>query len=85
MDRENAPDDSSRLFRLRVIFLTERLMSADHGEGLWTVAHEIAHSRLNHCGGGHPYEDECAADELAKTWGFAEPPERGTQRERFYR
>jgi hypothetical protein len=43
-------------------------------EALWTIAHEIAHSRLDHGTGG--IDAEIEADKLAGQWGFEEPPTR---------
>ena len=62
---------------VRVIFLSDGIGAEPRDDGLWTVAHEIAHSRLNH-GTGLPtssgiFDDELSADKLAGRWGFAEP------------
>lgn len=67
---------------LRVIFLSERLMDFPKDDALWTIAHEIAHSRLDHKYGG--YETELEVDRLVGEWGFVEPKERAEARERCY-
>lgn len=67
--------------KLRVIYLSERLAAYPRDEVLWTVAHEVAHSRLDHAGGG--YDVEVDADDLVRAWGFAEPPDRGEEREKY--
>lgn len=70
-----SPDEVREgLIWLRVIFLSEQLMKLDKDEALWTIAHEIAHSRLQHEGGS--FYEECAADRLANEWGFIEPSDR---------
>jgi hypothetical protein len=69
--------------RLRVIFLSERLASRPRDEVLWTVAHEIAHSRLGHARAGH--DDEVEADELVRARGFAEPADRSEERSKYPR
>jgi hypothetical protein len=65
--------------RERVIFLSEQLSRMDKDEALWTIAHEIAHSRLDHESGG--FDSEKQADTLVGEWGFAEPPARDLERE----
>lgn len=69
--------------RVRLIYLSERLATEPRDQVLWTVAHEIAHSRLAHTAGG--YGAECEADDLVRAWGFAEPPGRGQEREEYPR
>ncbi len=69
--------------RLRFIYLSERLATEHRDTVLWTVAHEIAHSRLNHAAGGSDAEAE--ADDLVRAWGFAEPPGRSKEREKYPR
>jgi hypothetical protein len=48
---------------------------------LWTVAHEIAHSWLDHGTGG--FDAEVESDRLAQEWGFKEPAGRAAERERY--
>lgn len=67
--------------RVRLIYLSERLAARPRDEVLWTVAHEIAHSRLAHAAGG--YDAEVEADDLVRAWGFAESPGRGGEREKY--
>ena len=67
--------------RVRLIYLSERLATEPRDQVLWTVAHEIAHSRLAHAAGGH--DAECEADDLVRAWGFAEPPDRGEERKKY--
>jgi hypothetical protein len=74
--------DSADVARLRMIFLSESLMDRPADEVLWTVAHEIAHSRLEHDRGGR--EAEAEADALAGAWGFVEPSGRAADREHHY-
>jgi hypothetical protein len=62
------------LIKFRIIFISEQVMRLPEDEALWIVAHEIAHSRLNHDSGNRAAEDE--ADGLAKEWGFTAPPDR---------
>lgn len=71
-----------RLVKLRVIYLSESLMSQPKDEVLWTIAHEIAHSRLDHTTGG--YDVEVEVDQLVAKWGFKEPKDRKQGRE-WYR
>ena len=66
---------------IRIIFLSEQLAEKPKDEALWTVAHEIAHSRLNHDDGG--FDVEVEADRLAQEWGFKEPEGRAAERERY--
>lgn len=75
-------ETDDELVRVRIIFLSERLSGMAREEALWTIAHEIAHSRLNHhmLGG---FEQEYDADALVKAWGFVEPPDRAAARERY--
>jgi hypothetical protein len=69
--------------RLRMIYLSERLMTAPRDDVLWAIAHEIAHSRLNlHITG---QDDEVAADRLVREWGFTESAERAARREKHFR
>lgn len=73
---------------VRVIFLSEQLVRMTKDEGLWTVAHEIAHSRLNYLGDEHHrwgggYEAEVKADALAEQWGFPAPPDAAARREKY--
>jgi hypothetical protein len=68
--------------RLRVIFLSEQLASVPKSEALWTIAHEIAHSRLNHMRGG--FDEELEADRLVQEWGFTEPKGRAAERKKLY-
>lgn len=63
------------LLRLRLIYLSEQLMEKPKAEAEWTIAHEIAHSRLNH-EEINTLETETAADELAAEWGFPAPESR---------
>jgi hypothetical protein len=49
-------------------------------KALWTIAHEIAHSRLNQGTGG--FDAEVEADRLVEEWGFKEPEGRAAERER---
>jgi hypothetical protein len=72
---------SSGYLRVRVIFLSEQLMRLPRDEAQWTIAHEIAHSHLEHTGAGRTAE--CNADSLAESWGFTEPPGRGADRARY--
>lgn len=67
---------------LRVIFLSEQLMDFPKDDVLWTIAHEVAHSRLDHGVGGH--ETEVDADQLVQEWGFDVPNERAAEREHCY-
>ncbi len=69
------------LVRLRIIFLSEQLLAVPKEEALWTIAHEIAHSRLDHGLAG--YEAEVEADRLVSEWGFTEPKERPKDREGY--
>lgn len=69
--------------RVRLIYLSERLATEPRDQVLWTVAHEIAHSRLAHTAGG--YDAECDADDLVRAWDFSEPPDRGREREKYRR
>lgn len=69
------------LVRIRIVFLSEELLGATKEEALWTIAHEIAHSRLGHSLAG--YEAEVQADRLVRGWGFAEPEDRPKNRERY--
>ena len=69
------------LVRLRIIFLSEQLLAAPKEEAFWTIAHEIAHSRLDHGRAG--YDAEIEADRLVKDWGFQEPKDRPRDRERY--
>jgi hypothetical protein len=66
---------------IRIIFLSEKLADMPKDEALWTIAHEVAHSRLNHGFGG--YEAEVEADRLVQEWGFKEPEGRAAERERY--
>lgn len=73
---------------VRVIFLSEQLLRMPKDEGLWTIAHEIAHSRLNYLGDEHHrwgggYEAEVKADALAEQWGFQAPPDAAARREKY--
>jgi hypothetical protein len=54
----------------RAIFVSERLVGFSREEALWTIAHDIARSRLGHDEG---CEKELKADRLVAEWGFAEP------------
>jgi hypothetical protein len=65
----------------RVIFLSEQLSSMEKDEALWTIGHEIAHSRLDHGRGGFDVEEQ--ADALAAEWGFTEPVARNLERESY--
>jgi hypothetical protein len=67
----------------RVIWLDMKLAKEPEEDAIWTVAHEIAHSRLNQSSGG--YDAEYQADLLAKEWGFIEPANRASERERYKR
>lgn len=69
------------LVKLRVIYLSERLMNSQKDDALWTIAHEIAHSRLDHDTGG--YDVEVEVDNLVQEWGFIEPKDRGVNREAY--
>ncbi|HZY89424.1 MAG TPA: hypothetical protein VFE78_31670 [Gemmataceae bacterium] len=71
---------------LRVILLSEQLVRMTKGDASWVIAHEIAHSRLNHrlAGGGYEYIDEAAADKLVRAWGFSEPHGRQAERDTWY-
>jgi hypothetical protein len=65
----------------RVIFLSEQLPSMEQDQALWTIAHEIAHSRLDHGSGGFDVEKQ--ADAQVAEWGFTEPPARNLEREAY--
>lgn len=69
------------LLTIRIIFLSERLADTPKGETLWTIAHEIAHSRLDHASGG--YDAEVEADSLVQEWRFEEPEGRAADREKY--
>ena len=66
---------------IRIVFLSEQLADMPKDDALWTIAHEIAHSRLNHGTGG--FDAEVEADRLAQEWGFKEPEGRAAERERY--
>jgi hypothetical protein len=77
---EGYPEETEDGFWVeRVIFHSEYLPSMQKDEALWTIAHEIAHSRLNHPKGG--FDAEKQADSLATEWGFSEPANRELERE----
>jgi Zn-dependent protease with chaperone function len=61
------------LTKARIIFLSEQLMKMSREQALFTIAHEIAHSRLNH-NKGSSSQAERDADTLAAVWGFLPPP-----------
>ena len=69
------------LVRIRIIFLSEQLLAVLKEEALWTIAHEIRHSRLDHGVAG--YDAEVEADRLAAAWGFMEPKDRPQNREGY--
>lgn len=71
------------LIMVRMIFLSEQLVTMPPEEAEWTVAHEIAHSRLNHYRGETSCDAEVDADELATSWGFREPEDREEVGEKF--
>ena len=78
--RRPAQEIQEGLTVTRVIFLSEQLGHKPKDEVLWTIAHEIAHSRLDHFATGD-CKAEIAADRLAQAWGFVEPQYRAKQRE----
>jgi hypothetical protein len=53
----------AKFFITRVVLLSEKLMDVSKAEALFTIAHEIAHSRTDIEAG---YESECEADKLAE-------------------
>lgn len=67
--------------RIQFIYLSEQLATEPRDQVLWTVAHEIAHSRIAHTAGG--YDAECEADNLVQACGFAELPDRGEERKTY--
>ena len=69
------------LVKLRVIYLSERLMDMPKDEVLWMIAHEIAHSWLDHNSGG--YDVEVEVDMQVQEWGFKEPRSRKSDREMY--
>lgn len=69
------------LVQLRVVYLSERLMDHPKDDVLWTIAHEIAHGRLDHDNGG--YDVEVEVDRLVQEWGFIEPKDRHAERELY--
>jgi hypothetical protein len=79
---ESYPEKTQDGFWLeRVIFLSERLSRVEKDEAQWTIAHEIAHSRLDHGDGG--FDAEKQADALVAEWGFPEPAVRDLERESY--
>jgi hypothetical protein len=79
--RRRPSEVKERVNNIRIIFLSEKLADMPKDEVLWTVAHEIAHSRLNHSTGG--FGAEVKADRLVQKWGFKEPEGRAAERERY--
>jgi hypothetical protein len=65
------PAMGASLLEVRFIFISESLRKEPRSEVMFTVAHEIAHSRLGH--GSATIQDERDADSLAASWGFPIP------------
>ena len=79
--RRHPSEMKDGLITIRIVFLSEQLADMPKDDALWTVAHQIAHSRLNHGTGG--FDAEVEADRLAQEWGFKEPQGRAAERERY--
>ena len=59
------------LVKVRVIFLSERLMDVPAEAALWTVAREVGNSWLDARGGGE--SQAAGVDRLVTRWGFSDP------------
>jgi hypothetical protein len=62
--------------KVRMVFLSERLMGLPREEAARTIAREIAHSWQTRKWSGrhrHGVDYEAAVDRLVQRWGFAEP------------
>jgi hypothetical protein len=59
--------------KVRLVFLSEQLMSLPADEALWTIAREIGYSWQDHRGDSGTAAE---VERLAKKWGFAEPQSR---------
>jgi hypothetical protein len=67
------------LVKVRVIFLSERLMGVPAVEALWTVAREIGNSWLDHRGSPGAKGE---VDRLVTRWGFPAPEGKAEDRRR---
>jgi len=70
-------EDKKGFLNVRFVIFSDQLMRLSLKEARFTVAHEIAHVRLNQeCGGA---TNERAADNQAAQWGFAPSQRRISQ------
>lgn len=84
-----APDaekDAEGFLHVRMIFLSEQLVREKKEDVLWTIAHEIAVSWMNHdpvaLDASSP-DVEGEAGRIVKRWGFEEPSGRAADRELY--
>jgi hypothetical protein len=71
-------EEHGGLLVVRIIYLSEQLRKESKERAMFTIVHEIAHSRCGHQIGDGVTERDCEdqADALASSWGFAIPDDR---------